>query len=96
MRTLTMLAAALALAVAGCGSDEPAEAETLAEQTGCEELAEEPTEELFVREKFACDDDATVYMFNNADGKSGWLEFAETFGTVVLDEGELWVKVEAD
>jgi hypothetical protein len=95
-RTLTILAV-VALAVTGCGSDEPTDdAESLAEQTGCDTLTEEPTEELFVREKFACDDDATVYTFNNGDGKSGWLEFAETFGVVVLDEGDLWVKVEAD
>jgi hypothetical protein len=94
-RTLTVLAAAV-LAVTACGSDEPADADSLAEQTGCEELTEEPTEELFVREKFDCDGDATVYTFNNGDGKTGWLDIAETFGVVVLDEGDLWLKVEAD
>ena len=106
-RAVAVLVATV-LALSGCGgSDEPQmsghrspgsigdDSESLAAQTGCEELTEEPTEQPLVREKFACDFEATVYTFNDDDGKSGWLDVSEMFGTTVLDEGDLWVKVEA-
>jgi hypothetical protein len=94
MRKTITVAAILMLTACGGGAEETDNEESLAEQTGCDTLTEEPTEELYVREKFACDGDGTVYTFNNGDGKSGWLEVAETFGVVVLAEGDLWLKVE--
>jgi hypothetical protein len=84
-----LLALVLLIVLTACGGGE----QSLTEQTGCGTLTEESTEELYVLEKYACDSDATVYTFNNEDGKDGWLEIALTFGTKVLAEGDTWVKV---
>lgn len=96
LRTGTIAPLAMA-AVAACGGDDPPSQFSLAGLADCDELIEEETQEVFVREKFTCvgpDGETTVYTFNNANGLNSWLEAAKEFGVVVVDQGDTWIKVE--
>jgi hypothetical protein len=89
----------LVFVLTACGGrgEEPPDAESLVDVTGCDRLIEEQTEEVFVREMFICPgypEPTTVYTFNNTDGRDNWLEVAETFGVVVIAEGDDWLHVE--
>lgn len=56
---------------------------------GCKEVS---TEELFVMAKWECPDGNRVYTFATPEQRTQWREIAEPLGTVVLDQGNLWVK----
>lgn len=96
-----LVAAGVAFALAGCGSDGGGEAAAdpvdLGEELGCESFAEQDTEELYVRELFDCErggETTSVYTFNTSSARDSWREIAEEFGTVVVDEGDTWLEVE--
>lgn len=99
MRLLSGTIAPLAVvAAAACGGDDPPSLFSLAQETGCDALTEEETQEVFVREKFTCiepgGETTTVFTFHNTNALDNWLEAAATLGTVVVDQGDTWVKVD--
>jgi hypothetical protein len=80
--------------LAGCGGNDAAEQnpaeQNPAEQAGCNSTSphEESTDELYVRELFICTKDSMLYTFNNSEARDQWREAAETFGVIVIDEGD--------
>jgi hypothetical protein len=98
MRLLTGTIGPLVAAVAACGGDDRMSPFTVAQHADCDVLTEEPTQEIYVLERFACvgpdSETTTVYTFRNAKNLSGWLDVAEGLGVVVVDQGDTWIKVE--
>ena len=91
------IAPLVVIAVAACGGDDLPSEFSLARAAGCDDLIEEETQEIFVREKFTClgpEGETTVYTFHNANGLNSWLEAAEELGVTVVDQGDSWIKVE--
>jgi hypothetical protein len=85
------------VAVAACGGDDLPSQFSVAQAAGCDDLIEEETQEIFVREKFTClgpDGETTVYTFHNTNGLNSWLEAADEIGVTVVDQGDSWIKVE--
>jgi len=86
--------------LAGCGGNDAAEQNPVeqnpAEQGGCNSTSphEESTDELYVRELFICTKNSMLYTFNNSEARDQRREAAETFGVIVIDEGDTWIKVE--
>jgi len=85
-------AALLGLMLAACGSEGVGSTSTPAEQAGCTTTQSQQTEELYVRELLTCDSDL-LYIFDNKQARDNWQAVAESVGSVVLDEGDNWLRV---
>jgi hypothetical protein len=103
VRRLLGILAISSIALVGCGGsgdDNSASANTDSrgwqEKLSCTSIAEEETEELYVRALFTCTKQngskTSIYTFNDGTAKANWRKIAEGFGSVVPNEGSTWLE----
>jgi hypothetical protein len=89
----------VAILLFSAGGSGPPTATELSDQLGCVSFQiDRDNEELFTKARYNCvhEDgrETTVYTFINNDARDNWLDIANEFGVVVVNEGDGWLEVQ--